>query len=123
MLNDLLITIIAYGIYLFVSSNMVPTQVAMGYLGLENKYRRLNSGLETSNNMIYHSLDSIKSIEDEDMRTDDNWYPLDDVCHRWHTTTLEHAATQFLKAQQMARTENHIRSLKNGELRKVSNLS
>jgi serine phosphatase RsbU (regulator of sigma subunit) len=67
MLNDLLITIIGYGIYLFMTSTMVSPQVAMGYVGLENKYRRMNSGLETSNNLIYQSLNSITSIEDKNL--------------------------------------------------------
>jgi hypothetical protein len=43
-----------------------------------------------------------KSTDDAEMKKEDNWYPLDDVCHRWHTTTLEHAATQYLQAKQRA---------------------
>ncbi|MCK4748717.1 MAG: hypothetical protein KAT15_16805, partial [Bacteroidales bacterium] len=62
MLNDLLITIISYGIYLFLTTTLVSPKVAMGYLVMENMYMKMNSRLETSNNMIYKSLDSITSF-------------------------------------------------------------
>jgi len=46
-----------------------------------------------------------KSTESSDMKTDDNWFMMDDVCHRWHTTTLEHAASQYLQAKAKVREE------------------
>lgn len=67
MLNDLLITVIAYTIFLFTTTTMVSPNIAMGYINLESRFVRMNSGLETSNNMIYQSLDSITSIGDENL--------------------------------------------------------
>ena len=46
-----------------------------------------------------------KSLKDEDLKKNENWYMLDEVCSRWHTTTLEHAATQFLKAKEGAKCQ------------------
>lgn len=36
---------------------------------------------------------------DEGMKDDANWFLLDEKCSRWHTTTLEDAANQFIKAK------------------------
>ena len=44
-----------------------------------------------------------KSLDDVELRKDENWFMMDDVCQRWHTTTLEHAATQYLQAKEAVR--------------------
>ena len=44
-----------------------------------------------------------KSFEQEEMKKNENWYMLDEVCPRWHTTTLEHAASQYLQAKERIR--------------------
>ena len=44
-----------------------------------------------------------KSFDREEMKRNENWYMLDEVCNRWHTTTLEHAATQYLQAKERIR--------------------
>ena len=41
-----------------------------------------------------------KSLKEEEMKKDENWYMLDEVCNRWHTTTLQYAATQYLQAKE-----------------------
>ena len=41
-----------------------------------------------------------KSMEDAEMKKDENWFMMDEVCPRWHTTTLQHAATQYLQAKE-----------------------
>uniref|UniRef100_A0A6H1ZFK0 6-hydroxymethylpterin diphosphokinase MptE-like domain-containing protein n=1 Tax=viral metagenome TaxID=1070528 RepID=A0A6H1ZFK0_9ZZZZ len=46
-----------------------------------------------------------KSLDEPEMKKDSNWYMMDEVCKRWHTTTLEHAATQFLQAKEKIRWE------------------
>jgi hypothetical protein len=51
----------------------------------------------------------VMAKDHSDMGNPDNWYMLDTVCSRWHTTTLEHAADQFLRA----------RELTNGKLQQV----
>ena len=56
--SDLLMTVIAYTIYLFVTRTMVSPNVVKGYVILEEQYIKINAGLETANNMIYSSLDS-----------------------------------------------------------------
>jgi hypothetical protein len=40
-------------------------------------------------------------LRDEELSKEDNWYLLDDVCPRWHTTTLRSAAKQFLNAKEI----------------------
>jgi len=44
-----------------------------------------------------------RNFEDEEMKKNENWYMLDEVCNRWHTTTLENAATQYLQAKERVR--------------------
>ena len=46
-----------------------------------------------------------RNFEDEELKKNENWYMLDEVCPRWHTTTLEHAASQFLKAKDGVRCQ------------------
>lgn len=67
MLSDLLITTISYGVYLYITTTMVSPYVARGYLSLKDRNERINSGLETSNNLIYHSIDSINYINEDEI--------------------------------------------------------
>lgn len=41
-----------------------------------------------------------KDMDDETLRNDDNWFLLDKVCKRWHTTLLEDAVDIFIKAKE-----------------------
>jgi serine phosphatase RsbU (regulator of sigma subunit) len=64
-IEDLLITIIAYTIWSFVSTNQITPDVIWGYMELEARYEQTNAGLESSNAMIYESIDSIGATGDE----------------------------------------------------------
>jgi serine phosphatase RsbU (regulator of sigma subunit) len=68
MLGDLIIAVIAYLIYLFVTSTMISSGAVSGYILLEDQYLKMNEGLESSNRMIYESIDSITTIGDEELR-------------------------------------------------------
>lgn len=57
--GDLIITILAYMIYIFVTRSMVSPKVVRGYVILEEQYSKLNSGLQSANNLVYSSLDSV----------------------------------------------------------------
>lgn len=46
-----------------------------------------------------------KSYDTDEMKKEENWFMIDDVCHRWHTDTLEHAAAQFLTAKQRCQSK------------------
>lgn len=50
-----------------------------------------------------------KEEGDENLRKDDNWFMLDEVCPKWHTMTLEDAAMSFLKAKETFRWEGEMR--------------
>lgn len=46
-----------------------------------------------------------KNLEDTELKKNENWYMLDEVCPRWHTTTLENAAIHFLQAKEQVRCQ------------------
>ncbi len=65
ILGDLLIAMISYTIWIFVSSTLISPGVVEGYSLMEDQYLRMNAGLESANRMIYESIDSVSNIEDE----------------------------------------------------------
>jgi serine phosphatase RsbU (regulator of sigma subunit) len=67
LLNDLLITLISYSIYLFLNIILISPDAIWGYIELEDRYEAMNSGLMSANEMIYESLDSIARDKDEDL--------------------------------------------------------
>lgn len=44
-----------------------------------------------------------KDDSDEGLSNLDNWFLMDDVCKRWHTSTLKDAALKFIKAKELMR--------------------
>lgn len=44
-----------------------------------------------------------KDDSDEGLNDESNWFLMDDVCKRWHTTTLKDAAEKFMRAKEAMR--------------------
>lgn len=65
LLDDLLITLLAFTIYIFQTTRLVSPGVALGYIGLEDRLVKVNAGLMSSNRMIYESLDSLTASANE----------------------------------------------------------
>jgi serine phosphatase RsbU (regulator of sigma subunit) len=65
--NDLFLAVIAYLIHIFVTQSMVSPQVVEGYVILEEQYSKINAGLETANQLIYSSLDSVSDSGDQEL--------------------------------------------------------
>ena len=47
-----------------------------------------------------------RSTEPEEMIKNDNWFMVDEVCDRYHTTTLKYATTQFMEAKEILKWQN-----------------
>ena len=67
-LDDMLIAVIAYTIWAYVNAIQISPDVIVGYMELEARYEQMNAGLESSNAMIYESIDSIGATGDEALR-------------------------------------------------------
>ncbi len=65
IMGDLLIAMISYTIWIYVSTTLISPEVVKGYSHMEDQYLWMNAGLESANRMIYESIDSVSSIEDE----------------------------------------------------------
>ncbi len=59
MVSDLLIAVIAYSIWLFVNSVMISPSAMEGYIMMEDQYIQMNAGIESANNLIFGSIDSL----------------------------------------------------------------
>ncbi|MEN8228956.1 MAG: SpoIIE family protein phosphatase [Bacteroidota bacterium] len=66
-INDLIIAILCYLIHIFVTQSMVPPGVVNGYIILNEHYEKTNAGLESANNLIYSSLDSVSDSGNQDL--------------------------------------------------------
>ena len=47
-----------------------------------------------------------KSTDPKEMVKDENWFMVDEVCNRYHTTTLKYATDQFKQAKDILRWQN-----------------
>ena len=56
--SDLILTILAYLVYIFVTGNQVSTSIVNGYVMLEEQYSKFNAGIQAANKLIYTSMDS-----------------------------------------------------------------
>jgi len=65
--NDLILAILAYVIHIYISKSTVSPGVVDGYVILEEEYSKLNTGLRTSNNLIYSSLDSATASGNQEL--------------------------------------------------------
>ena len=65
--SDLIITILAYTIYLFITQSIVSPVVMEGYVMLEGQYEKANTGLESANSLIYARLDSISRENNQEL--------------------------------------------------------
>jgi len=57
--NDLIIAIIAFTLYTFLTRTLVSPNVINGYVTLEELYEKSNAGFESANAVIYSRLDSL----------------------------------------------------------------
>lgn len=67
MVGDLLLTILAYFIWIFVNSITISTSIMESFLFIEDQYIQINTGIETSNNLIYESIDSMSAGLDDSL--------------------------------------------------------
>ena len=51
-----------------------------------------------------------KDDSDEGLNDPDNWFLMDDVCKRWHTTTLKDAAERFIRAKETMKCGLDVRN-------------
>ncbi len=65
--NDFIIAILCFSIYFFVTRSLVPPGVVNGYIILNEHYEKTNAGLESANNLIYSSLDSVSLSGNQDL--------------------------------------------------------
>jgi hypothetical protein len=49
-----------------------------------------------------------KDDSDEGLVKIDNWFLMDDICKRWHTSTLADAAKQFIKAKEIMKCKTGL---------------
>ena len=66
-LNDLIIAILCFSIHFFVTRSMVPPGVVNGYIILNEQFEKTNAGLESANNLIYSSLDSVSQSGNQEL--------------------------------------------------------
>ncbi len=65
--NDLIISIPAYAIYIFISQSLISPNVVEGYIMLEQQYESANYGMESANTLIYDRLDSLTQEFDHEL--------------------------------------------------------
>jgi len=67
-------------------------------------------GMQSKSDVAYHYYNCTeggiagvmcKDDSNEGLAKEDNWFLMDEVCKRWHTRTLQDAASEFLKAKDM----------------------
>lgn len=68
MLGDLLITILAYTIWAFVTSSQISAGAVEGYKLLEDQYIGMNAGIEAANELMYASVDSLTLNQNNSLR-------------------------------------------------------
>jgi serine phosphatase RsbU (regulator of sigma subunit) len=66
--NDLILTIIAFSAYTYITRTLVNPGVVDGYVKLEELYEKSNAGYATANDLIYNRLDSISLEENQELR-------------------------------------------------------
>ncbi len=67
MLGDMLIATIAFFIWIFSNTNRISVEVLEGYRLMESQYVQMNTGIESANNLIYGSIDSLTGDMDESL--------------------------------------------------------
>ncbi len=65
--QDLLIAVLAYGIYIFLIQSTISPSAMEGYVTADEKFSTLNAGIESANNLIYSSADSINVEENPEL--------------------------------------------------------
>ncbi len=65
--NDLIITILAYTIFIFTTQSLVLPKVVEGYIMLEQQYETVNYGMKSANELIYDRLDSLTQESDQEL--------------------------------------------------------
>jgi len=88
--SDLIITVVAYMIYFYVTRTMVSPNVVDGYVVLEEQYSELNTGLIKANQLIYSGLDSATVSGNEEL--------LQSIRELREISTEMHHITDSLKA-------------------------
>jgi serine phosphatase RsbU (regulator of sigma subunit) len=68
ILNDLVIALLCYFMFIFVQKNTVSRSVLEGYFLITEHYQKLNAGIESSNTLIYQSTDSLIQSENQGVR-------------------------------------------------------
>ncbi len=65
--NDLIITVLAFIIFIFINRVMVSPSVVDGYSTINNHYEKLNSGMQAANSLIYKSVYQESSLENKQL--------------------------------------------------------
>ncbi|MCB2194265.1 MAG: SpoIIE family protein phosphatase [Bacteroidetes bacterium] len=63
-LNDLILTALAFLIFIFINRVMVSPDIVNGYSYLNSQYEKLNSGIHAANNVIYRSVYQENNLRD-----------------------------------------------------------
>jgi serine phosphatase RsbU (regulator of sigma subunit) len=58
-MGDLLITILAFFIWMYANLNQIPSGAVEGYRLMEDQYIGMNEGIESANDLIFESIDSL----------------------------------------------------------------
>jgi serine phosphatase RsbU (regulator of sigma subunit) len=65
--KDLILAVLAYIIHIYVAKSQVSTSVVEGYVILEEELSKLNAGLQTSNQMVYSSMDTARVTDNGEL--------------------------------------------------------
>ncbi len=66
--GDLLLAILAYFIWIFVTANTISRSAVEGYRLMEDQYLQMIAGIESSNSLIYASINSEESETDPSLK-------------------------------------------------------
>jgi serine phosphatase RsbU (regulator of sigma subunit) len=63
-LNELVIAVLIFGVFIYINNPRAPKTMLEGHKLVLDQYEKQNAGIESSNRMIYESIDSINLVKD-----------------------------------------------------------